>query len=92
MYKWLCKNGFIKIRDTKEKQKKKSDREEKIKKENISEGKRKIWANFQLYYRGSWKRKMSTYTVWQNFVKDLVAIVAGLVALVLAVIKKKTEK
>ena len=33
MYKWLCKNGFIKIRDTKEKQKKKSDREEKIKKE-----------------------------------------------------------
>ena len=31
MYKWLCKNGFIKIRDTKEKQKKKSDREEKIK-------------------------------------------------------------
>ena len=28
--------------DTKEKQKKKSDREEKIKKENISEGKRKI--------------------------------------------------
>ena len=33
---------FIKIRDTKEKQKRKSDREEKIKKENISEGKRKI--------------------------------------------------
>lgn len=39
----LCISDFAKMdRDTKEKQKKKSDREEKIKKENISEGKRKI--------------------------------------------------
>ena len=41
---------------------------------------------------GAYHVSIISYVSLMYFVKDLVAIVAGLVALVLAVIKKKTEK